>query len=57
MIYKQMIKDATEASKKVRPLSKRELTEMLCEICPDLDSKDLMRLKIKNLKLLLGLLR
>ena len=57
MIYKQMIKDATEASKKVRPLSKRELTEMLCEICPDLDSKNLMRLKIRNLKLLLGLLR
>ena len=57
MIYKQMIKDATEASKKVRPPSKKELTNMLCEICPDLDQKDLMKLKILNLKLLLGLLR
>ena len=57
MIYKQMIKDATEASNKVRPLSKRELTTMLCEICPDLDPNDLMRLKVSNLKLLLGLLR
>ena len=52
-----MIKDATEASNKVRPLSKRDLTTMLCEICPDLDPNDLMRLKIRNLKLLLGLLR
>ena len=57
MIYKQMIKDAAEASNKVRPLSKKELTGMLCEICPDLDPNDLMRLKIRNLKLLLGLLR
>ena len=52
-----MIKDATEASNKVRSLSKRELTRMLCEICPDLDPNDLMRLKVRNLKLLLGLLR
>ena len=52
-----MIKDATEASNKVRALSKKELTGMLCEICPDLDPNDLMRLKIRNLKLLLGLLR
>jgi len=29
MIYKQMIKDATEASNKVKPLSKRQLTAML----------------------------
>jgi len=57
MIYKQMIRDATEASNRVRPLSKRQLTKMLCEICPDLDPNDLMRLKIRNLKLLLGLLR
>jgi len=57
MIYKQMIKDATEASKKAKPLSKRQITSMLCEICPELDQKDLMRLKIINLKLLLGLLR
>ena len=57
MIYKQMIKDAAKASNKVKPLSKRELTTMLCEICPDLDPNDLMRLKIRNLKLLLGLLR
>ncbi len=57
MIYKQMIKDATEASNKVKPLSKRQLTAMLCEICPDLDPNDLMRLKVRNLKLLLGLLR
>jgi len=57
MIYKQMIKDATEASNKVRPPSKKELTNMLCEICPDLDQKNLMKLKIVNLKLLLGLLR
>ena len=57
MIYKQMIKDATKASNKVRPLSKKQLTGMLCEICPDLDPKDLMRLKVSNLKLLLGLLR
>ena len=52
-----MIKDATEASKKTKPLSKRQITSMLREICPDLDQKDLMRLKIINLKLLLGLLR
>ena len=57
MIYKQMIKDATEASSKVKPLSKKQLTSMLCEICPDLDQSDLMRLKLSNLKLLLGLLR
>jgi len=57
MIYEQMIKDATEASNKVRPPSKKELANMLCEICPDLDQKDLMKLKIVNLKLLLGLLR
>ena len=52
-----MIKDATEVSNKVKPLSKRELTTMLCEICPDLDPNDLMRLKVINPKLLLGLLR
>ena len=51
MIYKQMIKDATEASNKVKPLSKKQLTSMLCEICPDLDQSDLMRLKLSNLKL------
>ncbi len=52
-----MIKDATAASKKVKPLNKRQLVAMLCDICPDLDPKDLMRLKIRNLQLLLGLLR
>ena len=57
MIYKQMIKDATEASNKVKPLSKKELTGILCEICPDLDPNDLMRLKVRNLQLLLGLMR
>ena len=57
MIYKKMIADAAEASKKVKPLNKRQLVAMLCDICPDLDPKDLMRLKIRNLQLLLGLLR
>ena len=52
-----MIKDATEASNKVNPLSKKQLTSMLCEICPDLDPNDLMRLKVRNLQLLLGLMR
>ena len=57
MIYKKMIKHATEASNKVKPLSKKQLTSMLCEICPDLDPNDLMRLKVRNLQLLLGLMR
>lgn len=52
-----MIKDATEASNKVKPLSKKQLTSMLCEICPELDKTDLLRLSRHNLKLLLGLLR
>ena len=52
-----MIKDATKASNKVRPLSKKQLTGMLCEICPDLDPNALMSLKVRNLKLLLGLWR
>ena len=52
-----MIKDATEASNKVKPLSKKQLTSMLFEICPDLDKTDLLRLSRHNLKLLLGLLR
>lgn len=52
-----MIKDATEASNKVKPLSKKQLTLMLCEICPDLDPNDLMKLKVRNLQLLLGLMR
>ena len=57
MIYKQMIKDATEASKKFKPPSKSELASMLCDICPDLDKKDLMKLNKHNLHLLLSLLR
>jgi len=57
MIYKKMIKDATEASNKVKPLSKKQLASMLCEICPDLEARDLMRLKVRNLQLLLGLMR
>ncbi len=57
MIYKQMIKDATEASKKFKPPSKSELVSMLCDICPDLDKKDLMKLNKHNLRLLLSLLR
>jgi hypothetical protein len=57
MIYKKMIKDATEASNKVKPLSKKQLASMLCEICPDLEANDLMRLKVRNLQLLLGLMR
>ena len=57
MIYEKMIKDATEASNKVKPLSKKQLTSMLCEICPDLDPNDLMKLKVRNLQLLLGLMR
>ena len=46
MIYEQMIKDATEASKK-QPLPKTSKSVM--RDLSDLDQKDLMRLKIINL--------
>ena len=56
-IFKEMLKDAEKASKSIKPLSKKQIVLMLCEICEDLEKEDLMRLSKRNLQLILGLLR
>ena len=56
-IFKEMIKDAEKASKKIKPISKKKIVSMLCEISQDFDENDLMRLSKRNLQLILGLLR
>lgn len=55
--YKEMLKDAEKVSKNIKPLSKKKMVLMLCEICEDLERKDLMRLNKRNLQLLLALMR
>ena len=55
--YKEMLKDAEKVSKSIKPLSKKQMVLMLCEICEDLERKDLMRLNKRNLQLLLALIR
>ncbi|MBI73259.1 MAG: hypothetical protein CMD86_00620 [Gammaproteobacteria bacterium] len=55
--YKEMLKDAEKVSKSIKPLSKKQMVLMLCEICEDLERKDLMRLNKRNLQLLLALMR
>ena len=52
-----MIKDAEKASKRIKPISKKKIVSLLCEISQDFDKKDLMRLSKRNLQLILGLLR
>ena len=52
-----MLKDAEKVSKSIKPLSKKQMVLMLCEICEDLERKDLMRLNKRNLQLLLALIR
>ena len=56
-IFKEMIKDAEKASKRIKPISKKKIVSLLCEISQDFDKKDLMRLSKRNLQLILGLLR
>ena len=56
-IFKEMLKDAEKASKRIKPLSKKKIVSMLCEISQDFDENDLMRLSKRNLQLILGLLR
>ena len=56
-VFKEMLKDAEKVSKSIKPLSKKQMVLMLCEICEDLERKDLMRLNKRNLKLLLALMR
>ena len=55
--YKEMLEDAEKVSKSIKPLSKKQMVLMLCEICEDLERKDLMRLNKRNLQLLLALMR
>ena len=56
-VFKEMLKDAEKVSKSIKPLSKKQMVLMLCEICEDLERKDLMRLNKRNLQLLLALMR
>ena len=56
-VFKEMLKDAEKVSKNIKPLSKKQMVLMLCEICEDLERKDLMRLNKRNLQLLLALIR
>ena len=56
-IFKEMLKDAEKASKRIKPLSKKKIVSILCEISQDFDENDLMRLSKRNLQLILGLLR
>ena len=56
-VFKEMLKDAEKVSKNIKPLSKKQMVLMLCEICEDLERKDLMRLNKRNLQLLLALMR
>ncbi len=52
-----MLKDAEKASKSIKPIPKKKIVSMLCEISQDFDENDLMRLSKRNLQLILGLLR
>tara|TARA_B100001758_G_C18301068_1_gene552390 strand:+ start:828 stop:1013 length:186 start_codon:yes stop_codon:yes gene_type:complete len=56
-VFKEMLKDAEKASKSIKPIPKKKIVSMLCEISQDFDENDLMRLSKRNLQLILGLLR